>query len=430
MPLSKITTNSISDDAVTSAKLVDGFGFSGNEIALPSGTTAQRPSSPSAGSFRYNSTLLSIEFWNGNSWLQTHLVPVVSSVSGNITSGESTTITVNVTNNTTTINIVYKVGGTEVGRNNGVSVSSGSASATTPSGVQSQSVGATVVIFVENTDTLSTESITSGSITVGGVASGGTVSTYSSGGTNYKVHKFTSSGNFVIPTGLSFSNVTIIIVGGGGGSGAYGNGGGGGGGGGGGYGNATVSSLTAGTYSITIGAGGSAHATGSNTTVPSAFQGNLSSTHFNSGTFNGGGAGAYGSNATGGTGASGGGGNPISGGAGQTNVSGTQGNVGGYVGSLNQNDNGAAGGGGAGGSGGNATWTNSGTGGGSGITLNIVDGSTNVTYSAGGRGGNGTYHGNTGRVGGANIGEGGWGPKASIGGYAGGSGIVIIRYTV
>ena len=82
MPLSKITTNSISDDAVTSAKLVDGFDFSGNEIALPSGTTAQRPSSPSAGSFRYNSTLLSIEFWNGNSWLQTHLVPVVSSASG------------------------------------------------------------------------------------------------------------------------------------------------------------------------------------------------------------------------------------------------------------------------------------------------------------------------------------------------------------
>lgn len=417
-----LAANAVTDDHINLS--------STGGLDIPAGTTAQRPGSPDTGNFRFNTTLNSVEFWNGSAWLNTHLIPVISAVSGNITNGTGTTLTLTVSDTTSTINVIYKVSGTEVGRNTGISVSSGSASCTVPSGVHGQSVGATVVITVENTAKGNVESSTSQSKVVQGIATGGTVSTYSSGGTNYKVHKFTSSGNLVVPTGLTLSNCNIVIVGGGGGSGAYGNGGGGGGGGAGGYGNATVSSLTAGTHSITIGAGGAQHATGSNTTVPSAFQGNLSSTHFNSGTFNGGGAGAYGSNATGGTGASGGGGNPISGGAGQTNVSGTQGNVGGYVGALNQNDNGAAGGGGAGAAGSNATWTNAGTGGGAGVALTIVDGSTSVTYSAGGRGGNGTYHGNTGRVGVANTGEGGYGPKASIAGYAGGSGIVIIRYEV
>jgi len=424
---SSIHSSKIADNAVTDSKL--NLTSTGG-LDIPVGTTAQRPGSPDTGNFRFNTTFNSIEFWNGSSWLSTHLIPVISALSGNITNGTGTTLTLTVSDTTSTINVIYKVGGSEVGRNTGISVSSGSASCTVPSGVHGQSIGATVVVTVENTAKGNVESTTSQSKVVQGVATGGTVSTYSSGGTNYKVHKFTSSGNLVVPTGLTLSNCNIVIVGGGGGSGAYGNGGGGGGGGGGGYGNATVSSLTAGTYSITIGAGGAQHATGSNTSVPSAFQGNLSSTHFNSGTFGGGGAGAYGSNAAGNIGASGGGGNPVSGGAGSTYFSGTQGNIGGSVGSLSQGDNGAAGGGGAGSAGSNASWTNSGSGGGAGVALTIVDGSTSVTYSAGGRGGNGTYHGNTGRVGVANTGEGGLGPKASIAGYAGGSGIVIIRYTV
>lgn len=35
---------------------------------LPSGTTAQRPSSPSAGFFRYNTDTPGIEYWNGTTW--------------------------------------------------------------------------------------------------------------------------------------------------------------------------------------------------------------------------------------------------------------------------------------------------------------------------------------------------------------------------
>jgi hypothetical protein len=37
-------------------------------LGLPSGTTAQRPASPTAGMIRYNTTLSTIEFYNGSAW--------------------------------------------------------------------------------------------------------------------------------------------------------------------------------------------------------------------------------------------------------------------------------------------------------------------------------------------------------------------------
>jgi hypothetical protein len=37
-------------------------------LGLPSGTTAERPSSPTAGMIRYNTTLSTIEFYNGSAW--------------------------------------------------------------------------------------------------------------------------------------------------------------------------------------------------------------------------------------------------------------------------------------------------------------------------------------------------------------------------
>lgn len=46
------------------------FNFT-SAIDIPVGTTAQRPSSPSVGSFRYNSTLSSTETYNGTDWSST-----------------------------------------------------------------------------------------------------------------------------------------------------------------------------------------------------------------------------------------------------------------------------------------------------------------------------------------------------------------------
>ena len=60
----------------------------------------------------------------------------------------------------------------------------------------------------------------------GNYPTGGTVSTYSSGGVNYRVHSFLSNGNFVV---ASSGTVDMLLVGGGGGGGNYLGGGGGGG---------------------------------------------------------------------------------------------------------------------------------------------------------------------------------------------------------
>ena len=60
----------------------------------------------------------------------------------------------------------------------------------------------------------------------GSYPTGGTVSTYSSGGVNYRVHSFLSNANFVA---ASSGTVDMLLVGGGGGGGNYLGGGGGGG---------------------------------------------------------------------------------------------------------------------------------------------------------------------------------------------------------
>ena len=41
---------------------------SNKHVVLPAGTTAQRDSSPPSYSFRYNTTLSELEFWDGTNW--------------------------------------------------------------------------------------------------------------------------------------------------------------------------------------------------------------------------------------------------------------------------------------------------------------------------------------------------------------------------
>ena len=50
-------------------------------LKLPSGTTAQRPTSPSTGEWRYNTTTNLVEFWDGGAWrdLQSEDIPPVNS---------------------------------------------------------------------------------------------------------------------------------------------------------------------------------------------------------------------------------------------------------------------------------------------------------------------------------------------------------------
>ena len=255
---------------------------------------------------------------------------------------------------------------------------------------------------------------------------GGTVTTYTDAGTTYKVHTFTSSGDFEV-TGSG--SVDYLIVAGGGGGKSYGNTDGSGGGGAGGFlcsvdtsgGPSTALSqmtLIQSIYYVVVGAGGGGDGGTGNDSI------------FNQLTAFGGGGGGGGGGISGGDGGSGGG----VGGSGTAN----QGNDGApYVG------NGSAGGGGASETG---FYSASGGGnGGDGLQTSIRTGTSEYFAGGGGGGGYDNASGGLGGLGGggdggsktingqdgtSNTGGGGGGSKSVTTSGAGGSGIVIIRYAI
>jgi hypothetical protein len=261
-------------------------------------------------------------------------------------------------------------------------------------------------------------------------ASGGTETTY----TGYKVHTFTSSGTFTVLSGTKEVQALIVAGGGAGGSRL------GGGGGAGGM-ITTSTSLSAGAYSVVVGAGGAGTVNNTGQTG-----GNGSNSSFNGSTAIGGGGGGSGDdnndNAedSGQAGGSGGGGAWTSG-SGGSSTSG-QGSSGGAA-YLRTDSHAGGGGGGKGGAGANGTSTNGGNGG-NGSTNDYQTGS-NQTYAGGGGGavingpytrgsggsgggGQGGNGGSNGDAGTANTGGGAGGGWEMSTSPAGGSGIVIIRY--
>jgi hypothetical protein len=290
-------------------------------------------------------------------------------------------------------------------------------------------------------------------------ASGGSENTYTDGGTNYKSHAFTTSGTFTVAAGVK--SVDVLIIGGGGGGGPRGGGGGAGG-----MQTQTVT-VTPGTYTVTIGAGG-AQSTDSSS-GGTAYSGSSSSGLGY--TSSGGGAGGT-FTANGQSGGSGGGAGR-DGGSGGAGTSG-QGNTGGN--STTAGCSGSAGGGGKGsrapnpgetggptngstpqnergGNGGTAA-TNTyrtgsavyyaGGGGGSAgcpaadATSFGLGGGTSTTANKGGAGDGAVYGVRVNTAATANTGGGGGGGSDGAGSFGGGahtgapggSGIVVIRYTV
>jgi hypothetical protein len=261
------------------------------------------------------------------------------------------------------------------------------------------------------------------------IATGGTVT--NSGG--YTIHTFTSSGNFTVYVG---GDVEYLVVAGGGGGGYDGGGGGGAGG----LLTGTVTNLTPGTYTITVGEGGAA-----STSVGSqAGNGTDSSIETLVVATGGGGGGAKTSaGAGGGSGGGGGHGGASTYAGGTATASPSQGRDGGDGAS-----DGGGGGGGAGAVGADASSaTNAGNGG---IGLKSSISGTSAYYAGGGGGGtfNTDVEPGTGGLGGGgdgggknesvnpstpgdtNTGGGGGADGIATGGGAsdGGSGIVIIRY--
>jgi len=249
------------------------------------------------------------------------------------------------------------------------------------------------------------------------IAVGGIESTITVDGISYRVHQFTAIGTSSIVFWAPVEVEYLIVAGGGGGGSGYQGGGGGAGGlltnvG------STPLILSASSYQITVGSGGS--------TGTSSVPNNGNDSVFANLTANGGGRGASELTSTAATvGGSGGGGTHtlLSGASGTPG----QGNAGGN--GLTSGEFSGGGGGGAGGVGTNATLGVNQPAGGAGISSSI-DGTSRI-YAQGGAGAR-RASAVTGAAGTPNTGNGGGGTSGFVttGGGAGGSGIVIIRYRI
>ena len=440
-------------DKITGQGITEGVVLEGTHIVVPSGTTAQRPSGPENGYVRYNTTLGSLEFYNGSdgNWVSTNLIPTISSLTGNINDTYEATLKFETTNATDSVTIVFRnSSNVELAEVTDVVTNTQPFYVDIPSSVTSAvSSGDTVKVIVQNQDGTPSDSVTK---TVIAAPSGGTINTYTEGGSAYRSHTFTSSDSFTQSENLL---VNALLVGGGGG-GAAGGGepsgveAGGGGGAGGMYTYTTTFYSSDSPRNVTVGAGGAGREggtkgnTGGNG-VASNIQSDLQAQSIGGG---GGGHQGIDGNDGGSGGGSGGtdsddsppldGGSGTSGqgnaGGGTTQVSGDMGSGGGGASAAGVSATVASGGGGSGGDGSPNTYKDGTTdyyagGGGGGDN---TDGSANGA-GAGGQGGGGD--GNTGTSGSgsngtANTGGGGGGGYGGSGNFGGngGSGIVIIRY--
>jgi len=321
-------------------------------------------------------------------------------------------------NSTDTI-IVQKAGSIPTSRTDGTQIYSGSAATYLATGL-SPNTNYCFAIWGTNGTEYSASPLTGCRSTYDTVCSsgGGLTCTRTFNG-NYVIDKFTGSGSYTWTAPAGITSVEYLVIAGGGGGGRGGEGGyvNGGGGGAGGFLTGTTSVTSGQSITVNVGAGGSAgpwqSARGSN-------GGNSSFSTITS-IGGGGGGGGY-STASGLAGGSGGGGGVSSAGAGGAGTSG-QGNAGGgQIGGCVQNSSTGCGGGGGGGAGGPG-----GTGGpypgaaGLGLSSSITG--TAVTYAAGGSGARGTT------AGPASTGNGGQAGDKDYIGAAGGSGVVIVRYT-
>ena len=411
--------------------------ITGSSVGIGTTTTAGRDAGigTAVGTMIFNSSLNQLqvyvhqEQWRGFSPVD----PSISSVSGTLYSGLASTLTLTGLNFLSSNLVVRFVQATRsVDATVTVTPTSNTAaSVAVPASVYNNiQAGDSVSISVTNSDFAVSNTVTKSTT---GLPTGGTITTSGS----YRIHSFTSQGNFVVPTGTTLTNVEYLVVAGGGGGGGSQQGHQGGGGGAGGLRTSVVGAtsgrgssaearqtITAGSYPVTIGQGGGG-ASGDR-------GGDGSNSSFNGITAIGGGGGGNGQNngtaRSGGDGGCGGG----SGSSDQSFPSRAPGTAGqGYDGGL-PTDQGSGRGGSGGGAGAQGTDPPNGgvpsgnTAGGAGLA-NSITGSS-VTYA---KGGDCQGTGGSQPVGTDGLGEGGTGGYSGSGnptGRDGGNGIVIIRY--
>ena len=420
--------------ANASGAVVTGILTATGGVGIGTTTTAGRNAGvgTDVGTIIFNSTANQLQVyddklvWRGFSPVD----PTLTNISGTLYVGQAATLTLTGTNFLTAnlqVNFIQATRSVDVT----VTVtptSNTAASVAVPASVYNNvQSGDALTIKVINSDGGISEGL---NLSVSALPTGGTVTTSGS----YRIHTFTSDGNFVVPTGLTLNNVEYLVVGGGGGAGGLrtsvvgatsGRG------------SSAESRVTytAGTYAVDVGAPGGSKANSGGGYGNSGSQSSLALTGGSSIISLGGGGGGRGQN----DGASRGGLNGGCGGGAASSDqsiaaegSGTagQGYDGGQPTCIGCGRGGSGGGaGGVGTDGGTGGVGNSNTAGGVGLVNNITG--SNVTYATGGDcpGAQGGDQ-NPGADNTGNGGDGGYSNNNSTTGQAGGSGIVIVRYIV
>jgi len=181
---------------------------------MPAGTTAERPASAGLGWTRLNTETGSVEIYDGTNW-NSVTRPLISTIDGNIFAGVATNLVLTGQNFTSTITVRFLEANTTIADVTGVVVTAGSATVAVPSAVFNQTVGDTIEVKMLNSD--GTMSVNSFNEIVLTPPSGGTITTSGS----YRIHTFTSSSSFVVPSGLTLNNVEYLVIAGGGSGASY-----------------------------------------------------------------------------------------------------------------------------------------------------------------------------------------------------------------
>lgn len=420
--------------APTATAVSDTANTSTGYFKLPSGTTAQRPASPTVSMARYNTTTTQLEVYNGTLWAPISIIaPILASISGSIYNGIQTTLVLTGTSFGIGQGVVRFVSGATVADVLATPSNPNTISVAVPASIYALSGGSVVSVSYITDNSVPTGVV---SLTTYNAYTGGT--RFVSG--SYMYHLFTSSSNFVLPRATSVEYLCIA----GGAAGGHRHAGGGGAGG-------VISGTFAAqaqSYPVTVGAGGT-KIPGSTGQIDILGPSGSDSIVFSLTALGGGGGGS--NNQNGVPGGSGGG-------AGEGTQSGGAGTSGqGYRGGNHPNGGygGGGGGGGSGGVGADGPYTiNSNTGSRGGPGLNTwsvwaaATGTGVVGYYAAGGGAGGYQMGGFSPQGGgagagngggddrsgtdalANTGSGGGGGGQASGPTAGsgGSGIVILRY--
>ena len=211
--------NDVKVTANNSGAIVTGILTATKAVGIGTTTTTGRNAGvgTAVGTIIFNSTSNKLEVYaNDLNWRGfSPADPSISSISGTLYAGQASTLTLAGSNFlAANLQVRFVQSTRSVDATVTVTPSSdAAASVTVPASVYNSIQAADVVtISVTNSDNIVSNTVTK---TATGLPTGGTVTTSGS----YRIHSFTSSGTFVVPSGTTLSNVEYLVVGGGAGGG-------------------------------------------------------------------------------------------------------------------------------------------------------------------------------------------------------------------